>query len=190
MVNNIMRNFLGKLSMFPGRYLGLPLHTRKLRKLEVQPLVDKIGARLPDWIGKFLSSTGRETLVKTVLSSLPIYHLTVFQVQKWLIKKIDRIRRSFLWRGETTDRTSGGYSLIYWATTCLPKSKGGLGILDMDRFTRVLGSSGCGFNGSRKIERGLIWKFLVIEWIKNCSMLLPLLLLAMARWPLSGCLVG
>ena len=77
-VNNIVRNFPGKISTFPGRYLGLPLHTRKLRKIEVQPLVDKIGARLPGWKGKFLSSAGRETLVKTVLSSLPIYHLTVF----------------------------------------------------------------------------------------------------------------
>jgi hypothetical protein len=82
MVNNIVQNFPGKISTFPGRYLGLPLHTRKLRKIEVQPLVDKIGARLPGWKGKFLSSARRETLVKTVLSSLPIYHLTVFQAQK------------------------------------------------------------------------------------------------------------
>jgi len=100
--------------------------------------VDKIGARLPGWKGKILSSAGRETLVKTVVSSLPIYHLTVFQAQKWLIKKIDRIGRSFLWRAETPDRTSGGHSLINWPTTCLPKNMGGLGILDMDRFTRAL----------------------------------------------------
>ena len=118
--------------------MGLPLHIRKLRKIEVQPLVDKIGARLPGWKGKFLSSAGRETLVKTVLSSLPIYHLTVFQAQKWLLKKIDRIRRNFLWRGENPDRVSGGHSPINWPTTCLPKEKGGLGILDLDRFTRAL----------------------------------------------------
>jgi hypothetical protein len=60
MVNNIVRNFPGKISTFPGRYLGLPLHTRKLRKIEVQPLVDKIGARLPGWKGKFLSSARRK----------------------------------------------------------------------------------------------------------------------------------
>lgn len=137
-VNNLVHNFLGKISNFPGKYLGLPLHTRKLRKIEVQPLIDKIGARLPGWKGKFLSSAGRETLVKTVLSSLPIYHLTVFQAQKWLLKKNDQIRRSFLWRGETLDRVSGGHSLINWPTTCLLKEKGGLGILDLDRFTRAL----------------------------------------------------
>jgi hypothetical protein len=51
----------------------------------VQPLIDKIGARLAGWKGKLLSKAGRETLVKTVLSSEPIYHLTVFPSQKWVI---------------------------------------------------------------------------------------------------------
>ena len=76
--------------------------------------------------------------MKSVLSSLPIYHLTVFQAQKWLIKKIDCIRRSFLLSGEIPDRVSGGHSLINWPTTCLPKVQGGLGILDLERFTRGL----------------------------------------------------
>lgn len=131
MIQNIIQNFPGKISSFPGKYLGLPLHTRKLRKIEVQPLIDKQGARLQWWKGKFLSSSGRETLVKIVLSSLPIYHLTVFQAQKWLLKKVDQIRRSFLWRGETPDKVCGGHSLINWPTNCLPKNKGGLGILDL-----------------------------------------------------------
>jgi hypothetical protein len=71
-IQSIIQNFSGKICTFPGKYLGLPLHTRRLRKIEVQPLIDKIAARLPGWKGKFLSSSGRETLVKTVLSSLPI----------------------------------------------------------------------------------------------------------------------
>jgi hypothetical protein len=80
---------------------------RKLRKIDVQPLIDKIGARLPGWKGRFLSTARRETLVKTVLSAQPIYHLTAFPEQKWLIKRIDRLRRSFLWRGETPDKVYG-----------------------------------------------------------------------------------
>jgi hypothetical protein len=137
-VDQLITNFAGKIRSFPGKYLGLPLHTRKLRKIDVQPLLDKIGDRLPGWKGKFLSTSGRETLVKTVLSSQPIYHLTVFQAQKWLIKRIDRLRRSFLWRGETPDKVYGGHSLINWPTTCLPKEKGGLGISDLERFARAL----------------------------------------------------
>ena len=68
-VNQLLLNFSGKTCKFPGKYLGLPLHVRKLRKVEVQPLLDKIVARLPGWKGRFLSTSGRETLVKTVLSA-------------------------------------------------------------------------------------------------------------------------
>lgn len=128
-INQILRNFLGK-------YLGLPLHVRKLRKIEVQPLIEKIGARLPGWKGRFLSTAGRENLVKTVLSSQPIYHMTLFEENKWLIWRIDRLRRSFLWRGETPDKVYGEHSIINWPTTCTPKEKGGLGVFDLEHFAR------------------------------------------------------
>lgn len=107
-------------------------------EIDVQPLIDKIGARLPGWKGRLMSTAGRETLVKTVLSSQPIYHMTIFEENKWLIKKIDSLRRSFLWRGETPNKVYGGHSIINWSMTCRPKDKGGLGILDLDRFARAL----------------------------------------------------
>jgi hypothetical protein len=47
-----LRDFPGKICKFPGKYLGLPLHTRQLRRVDVQPLIDKIGGRLLVWKGK------------------------------------------------------------------------------------------------------------------------------------------
>jgi hypothetical protein len=137
-VSQLLQNFPGKICKFLGKYLGLPLHIRKLRRIDMQPLIDKIGARLPSWKGKLLSTSGRETLVKTMLSSLPIYHMTVFPERKWLIRKIDHLRRSFLWRGETLDKVYGGHSLVNWPTSCFSEIKGGLGILELERFTRAL----------------------------------------------------
>lgn len=77
-VADLLQNFPSKVCKFPGKYLTLPFNVRKLRWIEVQLLIDKIGARLPGWKGKLLSSSGRDTLVKTVLSSQPIYHVTAF----------------------------------------------------------------------------------------------------------------
>lgn len=81
--------FPGKVSDFPCKYLGLPLYTRKLRKVDLQPLVDKVGSRIPGWKGRFFTSAGREVLVKNTLSLTPIYHLTILQQNKWLYKRID-----------------------------------------------------------------------------------------------------
>jgi hypothetical protein len=70
--------FPGKYSKFLRKYLGPPLHFRNVRRIDVQPLIDKINKRLAGWKGRLLSKAGRETLVKAVLSAHPIYHLTVF----------------------------------------------------------------------------------------------------------------
>jgi hypothetical protein len=61
MVSSLIQHFPGRISSFPGKYLGLPLHTRKHRWVEVQSLINKIGARLAGWKGKLLSKAGRES---------------------------------------------------------------------------------------------------------------------------------
>jgi hypothetical protein len=138
LVAEALRDFPGKVGKFPGKYLGLPLHTRQLKRVEVQPLLDKIGGRIPGWKGKLLSMVGRETLVRTVLTAQPIYHLTVFPMQKWLLRQIDKMRRSFLWKGEEPEKVSGGHCLVNCPTTCALRIFGGLGILDLERFARAL----------------------------------------------------
>lgn len=50
-LDGILSFFPGNKKSFPCKYLGLPLHTRKLRKVDLQPVVDKIGSRIPGWKG-------------------------------------------------------------------------------------------------------------------------------------------
>ena len=47
-LEQVLSSFDGVRSTFPCRYLGLQLHTRKLQKIHVQPLIERIGQRLPD----------------------------------------------------------------------------------------------------------------------------------------------
>ena len=67
---------------------------------------------------------------------MPTYHLTVFPLAAWAKKKIDKIRRSFLWKGE--ENANGGHCLVNWPTVRRPKDLGGLGVIDLDRFGRAL----------------------------------------------------
>lgn len=90
---NVLADFPARIANFPGKYLGIPLHFRKLRKIDFQPLINKVGGRLKGWKGKNLSRAGRVTLAKAVLSSTMTYHLSVINLPKWVRDKLDRISR-------------------------------------------------------------------------------------------------
>lgn len=153
-LQGLILNFPGKIGTFPRKYLGLPLHTRKLRRIEVQPLIDRIGARLPSWKGRFLSSARRETMVKTVLSAVPIYHFTVFHAQKWMIKKIDRIRRSFLWHEETQTRCVEDTHSSIGLQHAHPRTKRALVFSTSSDLLELSGYVGYGINGDNRRGRG------------------------------------
>ena len=77
-LDHVPSSFSGTRDTFPCHYLGLQLHYRPLRKVHMQPLIERIGQRLPGLKGKLLNKAGRLTLVTLVLLSMPTYHLTVF----------------------------------------------------------------------------------------------------------------
>lgn len=135
-LQDIISPFPAQLKAFQCTYLGLPLHIRKHKKSDVQPLIDRFSARLPTWKGKLLNKTGRTVLIKSTLSALPTYHLTVFPLKKWAKKKIDKIRRGFLWTG--SEQAQGGHCLVNWKRACRPKNMGGLGITNLELFDRYL----------------------------------------------------
>ena len=45
-LDHVLQPFPGARMAFPCKYLGLQLHTRTLKKIHVQPLIEKIGQRL------------------------------------------------------------------------------------------------------------------------------------------------
>jgi hypothetical protein len=59
-----------------------------------------------------MNKAARAQLVKSVLTSIVTYHTTVFPLSKWLIKKIDKLRKNFLWTGDEGDDNKGGICLV------------------------------------------------------------------------------
>jgi hypothetical protein len=111
-IHEILGDFQAKIGELPCKYLGFPLRTSRIRREDEQNLVDKVAAKLPKWKGRMVNKVGCLTLVKSVLSSIVTYHMMVFPLSKWAIKRIDRIRRNFLWCG--ADDTRRGHCLVNW----------------------------------------------------------------------------
>lgn len=120
----------------PCRYLGMPLSTRKPRKIDLQPLLDKMGSKLAAWKSSFMSSAGRLVLLRSVLSAIPTYTMMTLQLPAWFIKDCDRLRRGWLWAGKP--EATGGQCKVSWRAVCRPLELGGLGIPDLTLFGRAL----------------------------------------------------
>ncbi|KAJ4771274.1 RNA-directed DNA polymerase (reverse transcriptase)-related family protein [Rhynchospora pubera] len=116
-------------SPLPLPYLGLPLTASRPPRDVFLHLIEKVESKLAGWKNKLLSRAGRLTLVCSVLSSIPIFFMSVFKLPSWVIKSLDKLRRSFLWgRSGSSNR---GFSLLAWDRVCLPKKLGGFGVLNL-----------------------------------------------------------
>ena len=111
------------------------------------------------------------TLIKSVLTSIPIYFFSFFRVPNKVVDKLVRIQRRFLWGG---DQEQHKIAWVKWETVCLQKEDGGLGVKDINLFNssllgkwkwnlfhsqgelwaRVLESKYVGWRGLSEITRG------------------------------------
>jgi len=57
---------------------------------------------LSRWKGKMISLAGRLTLIKAVISSMPLYLLSLFKIPRVVCNSFNQIQRQFLWGWVTT----------------------------------------------------------------------------------------
>ena len=128
--NCFVKKFCCKKSDFPIKYLGVPLHYTKLRRKDLQPVVDKIIKRIAGWRGRLLSYAGRLTFFKACLASIPIYLLSIIKFPKWAIEVINSQMAHFLWNNSETNHK---YHLANWQLVSQRKEMGGLVLDDLHR---------------------------------------------------------
>ena len=113
---------------FPFRYLGIPMHHRQLRNIDWRKVEEHFEKKLTCWKAKHLSYGGRLVLLNSVLSSLPMFMMSFFEIPKGVLKKLDQYRSRFFWQGDLDKKK---YRLAKWDILCHPKDQGGLGVIDL-----------------------------------------------------------
>jgi len=121
-------------------YLGLPIggDPRKLNFWKL--VVDRIVSRLSQWNNKFISFGDHLVLLKSVLSSLPVYFLSFFKSPAGIISSIEYIFKKKNWGGCEENRK---IAWINWESICTPKDVGGLGVRRIGAFNLSLLGKWC-----------------------------------------------
>ena len=111
-----------KIGDFPFEYLGIKVGANMNRVAHWSPVLETIQNRLASWKAKTLSIGGRLTLIKSVLSSLPIYYLSLYKAPKNVIDKMESFMRNFLWAGSSDTKK---LHWVSWEVVTMFRDEGG-----------------------------------------------------------------
>ncbi|XP_056685341.1 uncharacterized protein [Spinacia oleracea] len=104
-------------------YLGLPVGGNGFRLAHWEPIFDRMRNKLSTWKGSLLSIGGRLTLIKTSLSNLPLYYMSIFHVLVGVIKEITKLQCQFL---ERVSRQKKYMAPVSWSRVQSPHAYGGI----------------------------------------------------------------
>ena len=90
---NILQCRVGSL---PMKYLGMPLGTSFKTASIWNPISEKMEKKLSEWKRLYLSKGDRLMLLKSTLSSLPTYFLSLFTIPKSVAARLESIQRNLL----------------------------------------------------------------------------------------------
>ena len=93
----VLAEILGcRVGSLPMTYLDMLLGASHKSLTVWNPILEKFERKLASWKKMFLSKGGRLTLLKSTLSSLPTYYLSLFTIPTHVANKIERVQRDFL----------------------------------------------------------------------------------------------
>lgn len=111
-----------------GKYMGLPECFSGSKVEMLQYIHEKMTSRFHSWYGFFLSTGGKEVLLKSVAIAMPVFAMSVFKLPKTTCKNLTSAMANFWWNAQEGQKKMHWVS---WERMCLDKQNGGLGFKDL-----------------------------------------------------------
>ncbi|GJW45497.1 RNA-directed DNA polymerase, eukaryota, reverse transcriptase zinc-binding domain protein [Tanacetum coccineum] len=119
----------------PFKYLGSIVGGSMSRIQAWNEVVERVKLRLSKWKMKTLSIGGRLTLLRSVLGSIPLFHMSIFKAPSGVLRKLESIRGHFF---NGHDLNCNKASWVNWKAVIAPKDKGGLGVPSLYALNRAI----------------------------------------------------
>lgn len=81
------------------KYLGMPLGGNPRVVAFWDLVVEKVSKKLACWKKSYISLGSHITLIKGVLSNIPVYYMSMYKMPNKIIHVIKKYWRDFLWEG-------------------------------------------------------------------------------------------
>ena len=95
-IDDLAMEFGCRVGSLPSTYLGLPLGA-PLKSVTVWDVVEeRFRRRLTIWKRQYISKGGRTTLIRSTLSNLPIYFMSLLRMPISVRQRLEQIQRDFL----------------------------------------------------------------------------------------------
>ena len=114
-----------------GKYLGLPEHFGRKKRDLFSSIVERIKQKASGWSNRYLSTAGKMTMVRSVLSPIPSHAMSCFKLPVSLCTRIQYALTNFWWGNGNGVRKM---SWVAWSKLTLPKEHGGLEFRDIQSF--------------------------------------------------------
>ena len=114
----------------------MPQSLKNLSKVDLDPLFAKFGNKTATWKGGLMAKSSRLVLLKSGLTALVIYMMTVHKLSAWALKRLVQLCHAWLWSSENT--YAGGKCRVSWNQICRPKHLGGFGVMHLAKFGTFL----------------------------------------------------
>ncbi|GKC25373.1 putative RNA-directed DNA polymerase, eukaryota, reverse transcriptase zinc-binding domain protein [Tanacetum coccineum] len=109
----------------PMTFLGVPVGGNMGRCENWVRIIQKFKSKLCQWKARMLSVGGRLTLLKSVVSNLPTFYMSLYLMPVTVQKQLESMRNRFFLGGDLGEKK---VSWVKWNTCLASKAMGGLGI--------------------------------------------------------------